>query len=189
MPKVLCKRAYPGSSYNNLSSSFNARSCPSIHAISSACSRYSSIHFILLPLAVIAGLTTLPAETPAEEGTVIEGSGFGAYDTESIKGFDENKVTNDPVCDRSKRPKITKVEPDEANPGERVTIKGENFGTRECLHGVSFSSAAGQKIDYKYVNETTIEATVPEAKPGMSFVIVVAGGGSAQSKPVIIKSK
>src|SRR5688500_9423794 len=103
--------------------------------------------------------TALAAATPAAEGTVSEGSGFGAYDTESIKGFDENKVTNDPVCDRNKRPKITKVEPDEANPGERVTIKGENFGTKECLQGVSFSSAAGQKVDYKYVNETTIEAT------------------------------
>ncbi|MGH7230062.1 MAG: IPT/TIG domain-containing protein [Nitrospiraceae bacterium] len=151
--------------------------------------RQFSIHIILLLVAFMAGLVVLPADPSRAEGTVIEGSGFGAYDTESIKGFDENKISSDPVCDRSKRPKITKVEPDEANPGEQVTIKGENFGTKECLHGVSFSSAAGQKIDYKYVNDTTIEATVPNAKPGMSFVIVVAGGGSAQSKPVIIKSK
>ncbi|HJU04372.1 MAG TPA: IPT/TIG domain-containing protein [Nitrospiraceae bacterium] len=151
--------------------------------------RQTSLGLIALLLAFISDLTISPAQSRGEEGTVIEGSGFGAYDTESIKGFDENKVTSDPVCDRSKRPRITKVEPDEANPGERVTIKGENFGTKECLHGVSFSSAAGQKIDYQYVNETTIEATVPETKPGMSFVIIVAGGGSAQSKPVIIKSK
>jgi hypothetical protein len=39
------------------------------------------------------------------------------------------------------------------------------------------------------LNESTIEATVPEAKAGMSFIIVVAGGGSAQSKPLLIKSK
>jgi len=54
---------------------------------------------------------------------------------------------------------------------------------------VTFSAASGKKIDYKYVNESTIEAKVPDAKPGMTFVIVVAGGGSAQSKPLLIKSK
>lgn len=150
----------------------------------------SSFRNIIVMIAFGIGLA-MPAGTSWGEpdGTVIEGSGFGAYDTESIKGFDENKVSNDPVCDRSKRPKITNVEPDEVNPGERVTIKGENFGSKECLQGVTFSSAAGTKIEYKYVNESTIEATVPNAKPGMSFVIVVAGGGSAQSKPVIIKGK
>jgi hypothetical protein len=30
---------------------------------------------------------------------------------------------------------------------------------------------------------------VPEVRAGMSFIIVVAGGGSAQSKPLLIKSK
>ncbi|HET7059517.1 MAG TPA: IPT/TIG domain-containing protein [Nitrospiraceae bacterium] len=123
------------------------------------------------------------------ENTQVEGMGFGAYDTESIKGFDENKVSKDPVCDRSKRPTITKVEPDEAKPGEKVVIKGENFGTKECLHGVTFSSAPSVKINYTYVNDATIEALVPDAKAGMSFVVIVAGGGSAQSKPVIIKGK
>jgi hypothetical protein len=79
------------------------------------------------------------------------------------------------------------VEPDEAKPGDHVTIKGENFGTKECLHGVTFSSAAGTKVEYKYINESTIEATVPSAKPGMTFVIVVSGAGSAQSKPLLIQ--
>jgi hypothetical protein len=151
--------------------------------------RYSSIGRLCLIAAFGLALSVLPPKPTEAQGTDMEGSGFGAYDTESIKGFDENKITNDPVCDRAKRPRITKVEPDEANPGDRVTIKGENFGTKECIHDVTFSSAAGIKVDYKYVNDSTIEATVPNAKPGMSFVIVVAGGGSAQSKPVIIKSK
>jgi hypothetical protein len=123
------------------------------------------------------------------QNTQVEGMGFGAYDTESIKGFDESKVTKDPVCDRSKRPRITKVEPDEAKPGDKVVIKGENFGTKECLHGVTFSAAPSVKINYTYVNDATIEALVPDAKAGMSFVIVVAGGGSAQSKPVLIMRK
>ncbi|HET9395635.1 MAG TPA: IPT/TIG domain-containing protein [Nitrospiraceae bacterium] len=125
----------------------------------------------------------------AQEGAMVEGAGFTMFDTESIKGSDAAKVEKDPVCDRSKRPSIAKVEPDEAKPGEKVTIKGENFGSKECFHGVTFSAASKEKIDYRFLNDTTIEAVVPEAKAGMSFIIVVAGGGSAQSKPVLIQTK
>jgi hypothetical protein len=123
------------------------------------------------------------------EGETVEGSGYSLFGTESIKGVDDAKVEKDPICDRSKRPKITTVEPDEAKPGQKVTIKGENFGTKECFHEVSFSSAAGVKVKFHYVDGSTIEATVPDSKAGMSFVIVVSGGGSAQSKPVLIKAK
>ena len=120
---------------------------------------------------------------------MVEGAGFSMFDTESIKGFDASKVEKDPVCDRSKRPSIAKVEPDEVKPGEKVTIKGENFGSKECFHGVTFSAASKEKVDYQFLNDSTIEAVVPEAKAGMSFIIVVAGGGSAQSKPVLIQTK
>lgn len=147
-------------------------------------------HFIAIILAVAWALVPAPRDlAQAAEGSMVEGSGFSLFETESIKGFDANKVAKDPVCDRNKRPKITKVEPDEVKPGDRVTVKGENFGTKECFHGVSFSSAAGTTVEYKYVDESTLEVTVPESKTGMSFVIVVAGGGSAQSKPVLIQSK
>ncbi len=108
---------------------------------------------------------------------------------ESIKGSDAEKVERDPICDRSKRPKIHKVEPDEAKPGQKVTIKGENFGTKECFHGVAFSAAGPAKIEYKFVNETTIEATVPDVKAGMSFIDVVAGGGNARSKGFLVQAK
>ena len=54
---------------------------------------------------------------------------------------------------------------------------------------MTFSAAPKDKIDYQFVNETTIEAVVPDAKAGMSFIIVVAGGGSAQSKPLLIQAK
>jgi hypothetical protein len=144
----------------------------------------------LIVLFLSMGVMTLPATRGwAQQGGEMEGSGFGVYDTESIKGFDENKVNADPVCDRNKRPKILKVEPDEAKPGDRIVIKGENFGTKECMHGVTFSAAPGMKVTYSFVNDSTIEATVPEAKAGMTFVVVVAGGGSAQSKAVLIKTK
>ncbi|MBS0170341.1 MAG: IPT/TIG domain-containing protein [Nitrospira sp.] len=124
-----------------------------------------------------------------QEGAMVEGAGYTMFNTESIKGSDTTKLEKDPVCDRSKRPSIGKVEPDEAKPGDKVTIKGENFGSKECFHGVTFSAAPKDKIEYQFVNESTIEAVVPEAKAGMSFIIVVAGGGSAQSKPLLIQAK
>ena len=144
----------------------------------------------VLGLALVMGFTFTPIRAGhAQEGAMVEGAGFTMFDTESIKGFDASKVEKDPVCDRSKRPSIAKVEPDEAKPGEKVTIKGENFGSMECFHGVTFSTASKEKVDYRFLNDTTIEAVVPDAKAGMSFIIVVAGGGSAQSKPVLIQTK
>ena len=127
--------------------------------------------------------------TEGEKGSIVEGAGFTLYDMESIKGFDAEKVERDPVCDRSRRPKIAKVEPDEAKPGDKIVISGENFGTKECFHTVTFSASPKTPVQYKFVSDTTIEATVPDAKAGMSFLIIVAGGGSAQSKPLLIKGK
>ena len=144
----------------------------------------------LIAAALVAGTTFVAVHTGhAQEGTLVEGAGFTMFDTESIKGSDASKLEQDPVCDRSKRPSIAQVEPDEAKPGEKVMIKGENFGSKECFHGVTFSAASKEKVDYQFMNDTTIEAIVPEAKAGMSFIIVVAGGGSAQSKPVLIQAK
>ena len=133
----------------------------------------------------------LGAEEPpsTDKGAIVEVAGFTLYDMESIKGSDTERVECDPVCDRSKRPKIHKVEPDEAKPGQKVTIKGENFGTKECFHGVAFSAAGPAKIDYTFVNDTTIEATVPDVKAGMSFIDVVAGGGNARSKGFLVQAK
>lgn len=147
----------------------------------------------LMMMALTGFMLLVPVSTPrADEsgkGAIVEGAGFTLFDMESIKGSDTEKVDKDPVCDRSKRPRIAKVEPDEAKPGDKVVISGENFGTKECFHTVTFSASPKASVDYKFVNETTIEATVPEAKAGMSFLIIVAGGGSAQSKPLLIKSK
>ncbi len=146
--------------------------------------------FPVFILVVALAIVAVPFLTHAEEqGSTVEGTGYSLFDTESIKGSDTAKVEKDPICDRSKRPKIMKIEPDEAAPGDKVVIKGENFGTKECFHGVTFSAASKEKVDYKFVSDSTIEATVPQAKAGMSFVIVVAGGGSAQSKPVLIHAK
>ena len=144
--------------------------------------------FMLLGL---IGLMASPitASYAEEPGAMVDGAGFTLYGTESIKGFDAAKVERDPICDRSKPPRITKVEPDEAKPGDNVVITGENFGSKECFHTVTFSAAPNTPVAFKFMSDSAIEATVPDAKAGMSFVIIVAGGGSAQSKPVLIKSK
>ena len=144
--------------------------------------------FMLLGLIglIVSPITDSYAEEP---GAMVDGAGFTLYGTESIKGSDAAKVERDPVCDRSKRPKIFKVEPDEAKPGQKVTIKGENFGAKECFHGVAFSAAGPAKIDYTFVNDTTIEATVPDVRAGMSFIDVVAGGGNARSKGFLVQAK
>jgi hypothetical protein len=149
---------------------------------------WRSSWFLLLGL---IGLIALPitASFAEESGAMVDGAGFTLFDTESIKGSDAAKVERDPVCDRSKRPRIAKIEPDEAKPGDKVVIIGENFGTKECFHTVTFSAASNTPVDFRFMSDSAIEATVPDAKAGMSFVVIVTGGGSAQSKPVLIKSK
>lgn len=145
---------------------------------------------VFMLLGLIGCITSPLSLSSAEEpGAMVDGAGFTLFGTESIKGFDAAKVERDPVCDRSKRPKIFKVEPDEAKPGQKVTIKGENFGSKECFHGVAFSAAGPSKIDYTFVNETTIEATVPDVRAGMSFIDVVAGGGNARSKGFLVQAR
>jgi hypothetical protein len=135
-------------------------------------------------------LTLSPARSLlAEEGTIVEGAGFSLFNTESIKGFDQEKVEKDPVCDPGKRPRIVKVEPDDVKPGDKVVISGENFGTKECFRTVTFSASPEAKVTYQFVNDSTIEAIVPEASAGMSFLIIVTGSGSAQSKPLLIHPK
>jgi hypothetical protein len=135
------------------------------------------------------GLACVPLHSLAEEGVIVEGAGYTLHDTESIKGHDEQKVAKDPVCDSSRKPKILRVEPDEAKPGQTITIKGENFGTRDCFRGVAFSAAGPTNIDYKFVNDTTIEVTVPDVQPGMSFIDVVSSGGNARSKAFLVQAR
>ena len=113
----------------------------------------------------------------------IPGLGSGAYDVPSVGGPGD-KVDKAPNCETHLRPKIIKVTPDPVKPGDKITIKGENFQSKECLQDVSFGSQGGTrsdtKISFKYIDETTVEAIVPELKSGLSPVNVVTVGGSAQ---------
>ena len=114
----------------------------------------------------------------------IPGMGSGAYDVPSVGGPGD-KVDKAPTCDTQSRPKITKVKPDPVSPGQKITIKGENFGSKECFKDVSFGASGGTrndgKIDFQYVDESTVEATVPDLKPGLAPVNVITAGGSSQS--------
>ena len=146
---------------------------------------------VLLPCLTVSlfGLVCVPCLSVAEEGVIVDGAGYTLHDAESIKGHDEQTVAKDPVCDSSRKPKIVRVEPDEAKPGQTITIKGEHFGTRECFRGVAFSAAGPTTIDYTFVNDTTIDVTVPDIHPGMSFIDIVAGGGNARSKAFLVQAK
>lgn len=149
---------------------------------------WRSSWFLLLGLFGFMASSITPS-LAEESGAMVDGAGFTLFDTESIKGSDTGKVERDPICDRSKRPLIAKVEPDEAKPGDKVVITGEHFGTKECFHSVTFSAASSTPVNFTFMSDSAIEAIVPDAKAGMSFIIIVSGGGSAQSKPVLIQSK
>lgn len=104
----------------------------------------------------------------------------------AIEGFDEGKVKSDPICDSSRRPQISKVEPDELKVGDKVVITGVDFGRKsECFHGVSFGSEPAK--DFTHVDDGRVEATVPERAPsGMTFLNIQTSGGTSR-KGILVK--
>jgi len=103
------------------------------------------------------------------------------------KGFDEEKVKADPICDSSRRPQISKVEPDELKVGDTVVIMGKDFGRKaECFHGVSFGAEPAKA--FTYIDDGKVEAIVPELAPsGLTFLNVVTSGGTAR-KGILVKA-
>ncbi len=77
---------------------------------------------------------------------------------EAIKGFDEQKVKEDPICDSSKRPEIVTVDPDEVHPGDKIVITGHYFGKKkECLFRMTIGS---EKVkDLQYISDQKLEVT------------------------------
>ena len=88
------------------------------------------------------------------------------------------KVAKTPACDYQSHPKITTVTPDPVKPGQKIVIKGSNFGTKQCFHNVSFGSRSAP--DFKYVSPTMLEATVPNLKPGLVPVNIHTEAGTSQ---------
>ena len=138
---------------------------------------------------MVIGAVALGVSLSAHADVNIPGMGSGAYDVPSVGGPGD-AVDKAPICDNKSRPKILKVTPDPMKPGDKVTIKGENFGTKECFVNVSIGSMGPGRADVKfqYINETTVEATVPDLKPGLTPLNVVTSGGSSQSI-VLIQGK
>jgi hypothetical protein len=84
------------------------------------------------------------------------------------------------ACDYRSHPTITMVSPNHAKPGQKITISGKNFGTKNCFHSVSFGPKSTEA--WTYVNPTTVEATVPNLLPGSVPVTVSTEAGTSQYK-------
>jgi hypothetical protein len=125
----------------------------------------------------------------AQPGSMSLPDGAAAIRTaESLAEKSEQTRKEDPVCDPSRRPKITKIEPDEFQAGAKVVIMGEDFGQKkECLFEVTFGYEKAK--DFMLVGNERIEATAPDSiSTGMIFVSVITGGGGARSA-VLVKKK
>ena len=82
-------------------------------------------------------------------------------------------------------PQIERLVPDEGEPGVKVTITGAEFGSPDCLRGVSFGP--GQASVFKMENESTILTTVPtDGRKGLVMVTVTTASGE-DSKPFLVK--
>lgn len=82
-------------------------------------------------------------------------------------------------------PQIESLVPDEGEPGVKITIKGAEFGSLECLRGVSFGP--GQASTFTMENESTIVTTVPTGdRKGLVMVTVTTASGE-DSKPFLVK--
>jgi hypothetical protein len=91
----------------------------------------------------------------------------------------DSKTLKPATCDYRAHPTITKITPKQARPGQKITISGKNFGTKQCFHSVSFGPKSTDA--WTYVNPTTVEATVPNLKPGTFPITVSTEGGESQN--------
>ncbi len=100
----------------------------------------------------------------------------GALAKSSSAPADTNaKVT---ACDYRLQPTITAVKPERAKPGQKITISGKNFGTKECFHTVSFGAKNAK--EFAYLSPTTLQVTVPNLQPGSVPVRIYTEAGTSQ---------
>ena len=88
-----------------------------------------------------------------------------------------DKTVKPMACDYRAHPTITMVTPIRVKPGQRITISGKNFGTKQCFHSVSFGPKSTDA--WTYVSSTTVEATVPNVLPGAVPVTVSTESGTS----------
>ena len=106
----------------------------------------------------------------------------------ATKGFDEQKVLQDPLCDPTNRPTIETITPDEVRPGETMTVVGLHFGAKiKCLRSVTFGEYPAENLTL--LEDDVFEVRVPkEVRAGLVFLNIVTNGGSARSA-VLIKGQ
>ena len=82
-------------------------------------------------------------------------------------------------------PQIQELVPDEGEPGAQVTIKGAEFGSPDCLRGVSFGPGSPSTFTMK--DESTILTTVPaDGRKGLVMITVTTASGE-DSKVFLVK--
>ena len=93
-------------------------------------------------------------------------------------------TANTPAC-FGIAPQIEELVPDEGEPGAQVTIKGAEFGSPDCLRGVSFGPGSPSTFTMK--DESTILTTVPaDGRKGLVMVTVTTASGE-DSKVFLVK--
>ena len=93
-------------------------------------------------------------------------------------------TANTPAC-FGIAPQIEELVPDEGEPGAQVTIKGVEFGSPDCLRGVSFGPGSPSTFTMK--DESTILTTVPaDGRKGLVMVTVTTASGE-DSKVFLVK--
>ncbi len=146
--------------------------------------------FVIMVLS-FEGLTLMAmTHARAQAGPMSLQSGSAAVRTpESLAEKSEKTLKKDPVCDPSRRPKITKIQPDEFQAGAKVLIIGDDFGQKkECLFEVTFGYEKAKA--FMLVGNEQIEATAPDnISTGMIFVNVITGGGAARSAVLVKKQE
>ena len=116
-------------------------------------------------LSVVAGLI----------GVLFSLSVADAKSSQSSSGGSQVKPM---ACDYRAHPTITMVSPSRVKPGQKITINGKNFGTKQCFHSVSFGPKSTDA--WTYVSSTTVEATVPNLKAGAVPVTISTEAGSSE---------
>jgi len=122
-------------------------------------------------------------EKPPKKEKSVQPAKKGTTSKEATKASGAGIVTKATGC-FGDAPKIESVKPDEGKSGDKVMIKGKNFGAPGCLSTVSFGS--GNPAKFVHVNETTVTATVPSGKKGIHLLSVTTASGE-DSKAFFVK--
>lgn len=102
----------------------------------------------------------------------------GALAKSSSGPADKDRSAKVVACDYRLQPTITMVKPDRAKPGQKITISGKNFGSKECFHTVSFGAKNAK--EFAYLSPTTLQVTVPNLQPGSVPVRIYTEAGTSQ---------